>query len=106
MSEPDYRTLAEQWQASGALHPWTCNGGNPDFATHHTHEVVLVPGDTGFVCPECGREQPYGEWEKEILRRMADQDDMTMDEWSEAINLGIIDLMEEPPLGYNERAES
>jgi len=38
-------------------HPLTCNGGNPDFGTHHDHEVLmLISGDT-LVCPECGRRQ-------------------------------------------------
>ncbi len=53
------RTEAERWQADQRLHPWTCNGGNPDWSTHHDHEVVLVPEDDGFRCPECNRFQPY-----------------------------------------------
>lgn len=42
-------------------HPLTCNGGNPDWRSHHDHEVrMLRDGDT-LVCPECGREQAIPE---------------------------------------------
>lgn len=41
-----------------AGHPLTCNGGNPDFATHHDHEVRLLWGVRALFCPKCGREQP------------------------------------------------
>lgn len=41
-----------------AGHPLTCNGGNPDFSTHHDHEVLMLRNDDGnLVCPECGRVQ-------------------------------------------------
>lgn len=39
-------------------HPYTCNGGNPDFAMHHDHEVLLVRLGELLACPECGRTQP------------------------------------------------
>lgn len=39
-------------------HPLTCNGGNPDFSTHHDHEVRMLVDDDGvLICPECGRRQ-------------------------------------------------
>lgn len=39
-------------------HPLTCNGGNPDFAKHHDHEVRMqIHDEIGMVCPECGRVQ-------------------------------------------------
>ncbi len=38
-------------------HPLTCNGGNPDFSTHHDHEVLMQLDDKTLVCPECGRRQ-------------------------------------------------
>jgi hypothetical protein len=41
-----------------AGHPYTCNGGNPDFSTHHDHEVILVKDGSTLRCPECGRTQP------------------------------------------------
>ena len=52
-----------------AGHPLTCNGGNPDVATHHDHEVLMqiranqVQADPLRIrvllrCPECGRLQP------------------------------------------------
>lgn len=40
-----------------AVHPMTCNGGNPDWTTHHDHEVRLVVEGGELVCPECGRRQ-------------------------------------------------
>lgn len=39
-------------------HPYTCNGGNPNFAMHHNHRVLLVREDDHLACPECGRTQP------------------------------------------------
>jgi hypothetical protein len=41
-----------------AGHPYTCNGGNPDFSTHHDHEVILIRAGNLLRCPECGRTQP------------------------------------------------
>ncbi len=40
-------------------HPLTCNGGNPNFSTHHDHEVRMLISDDErtLVCPECGRVQ-------------------------------------------------
>jgi uncharacterized Zn-finger protein len=38
-------------------HPLTCNGGNPDFGTHHDHEVLMLIAEDHLVCPECGRQQ-------------------------------------------------
>lgn len=40
-----------------AGHPRTCNGGNPDWRTHHDHEVILVRDGDRLRCPECGREE-------------------------------------------------
>lgn len=40
-----------------AGHPLTCNGGNPDWRTHHNREVIMLIGDRGLVCPECNRVQ-------------------------------------------------
>lgn len=40
-----------------AGHPLTCNGGNPDWRSHHDHEVRMQIGEQGLVCPECGRVQ-------------------------------------------------
>ncbi len=39
------------------IHPYTCNGGNPDFSTHHDHTVILEVTPYGLKCPECGRTQ-------------------------------------------------
>lgn len=39
-------------------HSYTCNGGNPDWRTHHDHEVVLVRDGDVLRCPECNRTQP------------------------------------------------
>jgi len=61
------KARAEAWQNDPHAHPWTCNGGNPDFDTHHDHEVRLVPMDDHFECPECGRQQPYGPFEIKML---------------------------------------
>jgi hypothetical protein len=41
-------------------HPLTCNGGNPDWRTHHDHEVLMLIDGDRLVCPECGRLQPLG----------------------------------------------
>lgn len=38
-------------------HPLTCNGGNPDWTTHHDHEVRMLMRAGDLVCPECGRVQ-------------------------------------------------
>ena len=38
-------------------HPMTCNGGNPDWRTHHDHEVIMRRDGDTLVCPECGRVQ-------------------------------------------------
>lgn len=38
-------------------HPLTCNGGNPDFRTHHDHEVRMRISGKQLVCPECRRRQ-------------------------------------------------
>lgn len=38
-------------------HPLTCNGGNPDWNSHHDHEVIMLIGARGLVCPECNRVQ-------------------------------------------------
>lgn len=38
-------------------HPLTCNGGNPDFQTHHDHEVLMLIDGDELVCPECDRRQ-------------------------------------------------
>lgn len=40
-------------------HPLTCNGGNPDWRTHHDHEVIMLISDDKrqLHCPECGRAQ-------------------------------------------------
>lgn len=44
-------------------HPLTCNGGNPDFSTHHDHEVIMQLADDGkLACPECGRKQTVEPW--------------------------------------------
>ncbi len=52
--------LGEPFVAYG--HPLTCNGGNPDFTTHHDHEVkLLIDADQGMFCPECGRVQELPE---------------------------------------------
>lgn len=40
-----------------AGHPYTCNGGNPDWRTHHDHEVIMVWAGDELRCPECGRTQ-------------------------------------------------
>lgn len=40
-----------------AGHPLTCNGGNPDWRSHHDHEVQMLISEQGLVCPECGRTQ-------------------------------------------------
>lgn len=42
-----------------AGHPLTCNGGNPDWRTHHDHEVVMLIEAGTLVCPECGRRQAF-----------------------------------------------
>ncbi len=47
--------LGDPFVMSG--HPLTCNGGNPDFKTHHDHEVLLLMGEWALFCPKCGREQ-------------------------------------------------
>jgi hypothetical protein len=39
-------------------HHYTCNGGNPDWRSHHDHEVVLVRDGDVLRCPECNRTQP------------------------------------------------
>lgn len=46
-------------QLDASLHPYTCNGGNPDWATHHDHEVRLIPTVGGWKCPECHRNQGW-----------------------------------------------
>lgn len=44
-----------------AGHPLTCNGGNPDVASHHDHEVIMEwTIDNDLHCPQCGRVQPMG----------------------------------------------
>lgn len=46
-------------------HPATCNGGNPDFTTHHDHEVVLEWNDNDDLqCPECGRVQSMAQFDQ------------------------------------------
>jgi hypothetical protein len=40
-----------------AGHPYTCNGGNPDWRTHHDHQVIMVREGNELRCPECGRTQ-------------------------------------------------
>lgn len=47
--------LGDTFVAAG--HPLTCNGGNPDWSTHHDHEVLMRIEDDRLVCPECGRVQ-------------------------------------------------
>lgn len=45
-------------------HPFTCNGGNPDFKAHHDHEVVMEwTDDDDLRCPECGRVQILTEFD-------------------------------------------
>ncbi len=54
------RALGEPMVTMG--HPLTCNGGNPDWRTHHDHEVLMLldehPLDEpSLTCSECGRQQ-------------------------------------------------
>lgn len=49
------RAIGDPFVAFG--HPLTCNGGNPDFNSHHGHEVRMLIDVRGLVCPECGRVQ-------------------------------------------------
>jgi predicted RNA-binding Zn-ribbon protein involved in translation (DUF1610 family) len=49
------RALGDVFVASG--HPLTCNGGNPDWSTHHDREVLMRIDERGLVCPKCGRVQ-------------------------------------------------
>jgi uncharacterized Zn-finger protein len=42
-------------------HPLTCNGGNPDWRTHHDHEVLMMIEGDHLTCPECGRVQTVGQ---------------------------------------------
>lgn len=46
-------------------HPMTCNGGNPDWRSHHhDHEVVMEwTAEDNLRCPECGRVQDLAEFD-------------------------------------------
>lgn len=44
-----------------AGHPLTCNGGNPDWRSHHDHEVRMKLDGKILVCLECGRIQELPE---------------------------------------------
>lgn len=58
------QTFGDFMLAAG--HPLTCNGGNPDWSTHHDHEVRMMIEEPPLaaphlVCPECGRTQALPE---------------------------------------------
>ena len=60
ISDEQARLIGKQhgWMLVAFGHPLTCNGGNPDWRTHHDHEVrMLLQDPTHLVCPECGRVQ-------------------------------------------------